>query len=45
VGARKGSHAPLTLLPGLMLNDAAGKPTAEAEAVLRGAAALSLLSA
>jgi len=40
VQARKGSRAPLTLLPGLNLNDEAGKPTAEAEAVLRGAQAL-----
>ena len=37
VQARKGSRAPLTLLPGLNLNDEAGKPTAAAEAVLRGA--------
>ena len=40
VRARKGSRAPLALLPGLMLNDETGKPTAEAEAVLRGAEAL-----
>ena len=40
VRARKGSRAPLELLPGLALNDADGKPTAEAEAVLRGGAAL-----
>src|SRR6185369_13785955 len=44
VQARKGSRAPLTLLPGLNLNDEAGRPTAEAEAVLRGAAALPLTS-
>jgi len=44
VQARKGSRAPLTLLPGLNLNDVAGKPTAEAEAVLRGAEALPLTS-
>ena len=43
VRARKGSRAPLTLLPGLMLNDEAGRPTAEAEAVLRGAEALPLI--
>jgi tRNA1(Val) A37 N6-methylase TrmN6 len=43
--ARKGSHAPLALLPGLMLNDESGKPTAAAEAVLRGAEALPLVSA
>jgi tRNA1(Val) A37 N6-methylase TrmN6 len=36
VRARKGSRAPLSLLPGLALNDADGRPTAEAEAVLRG---------
>ena len=45
VRARKGSGAPLTLLPGLMLNDEDGKPTAAAEAVLRGAQALPLASA
>ncbi|MGZ5826709.1 MAG: putative signal transducing protein [Croceibacterium sp.] len=44
VRARKGSRAPLALLPGLNLNDEAGKPTAEAEAVLRGAEALPLAS-
>jgi tRNA1(Val) A37 N6-methylase TrmN6 len=42
VGATKGSRAPLTLLPGLMLNDANGRPTADAEAVLRGGTALRL---
>jgi tRNA1(Val) A37 N6-methylase TrmN6 len=36
VRARKGSRAPLTLLPGLMLNDEEGRPTDAAEAVLRG---------
>ncbi len=35
VRATKGSNAPLVLLPGLALNDPAGRPTAEAEAVLR----------
>jgi tRNA1(Val) A37 N6-methylase TrmN6 len=40
VGARKGSRSPLVLLPGLTLNDENGTPTAEAEAVLRGAEAL-----
>lgn len=45
VDARKGSRAPLKLLPGLDLNDGAGKPTAEAEAVLREAAALPSASA
>jgi tRNA1(Val) A37 N6-methylase TrmN6 len=38
--ARKGSRAPLVLLPGLMLNDENGKPTAAAEAALRNAEAL-----
>jgi tRNA1(Val) A37 N6-methylase TrmN6 len=42
VRARKGSRAPLALLPGLMLNDGTGKPTAEAEAVLRGGEPLPL---
>jgi tRNA1(Val) A37 N6-methylase TrmN6 len=40
VCARKGSRAPLLILPGLMLNDEDGKPTAEAEAILRNAQAL-----
>ncbi|MEA2981927.1 MAG: hypothetical protein QOF09_3750 [Alphaproteobacteria bacterium] len=40
VRARKGSRAPFALLAGLMLNDELGKPTAEAETVLRGAQAL-----
>jgi tRNA1(Val) A37 N6-methylase TrmN6 len=40
VCARKGSRAPLVLLPGLMLNDEDGTPTDEAEAILRGAEAL-----
>jgi tRNA1(Val) A37 N6-methylase TrmN6 len=38
--ARKGSRAPLALLPGLVLNDEVGRPTEAAEAVLRGAEAL-----
>jgi tRNA1(Val) A37 N6-methylase TrmN6 len=42
VAATKGSRAPLMLLPGLTLNDADGRPTTEAEAVLRGGAALRL---
>jgi tRNA1(Val) A37 N6-methylase TrmN6 len=42
VRAVKASRAPLTLLPGLVLNDPAGRPTAEAEAVLRDGAALVL---
>lgn len=41
VRAVKGSRAPLTLLPGLLLADVEGKPTDAAEAVLRGGAALS----
>jgi tRNA1(Val) A37 N6-methylase TrmN6 len=42
VAAKKGSRAPLTLLPGLMLNDAAGQPTPAAEQILRHATPLSL---
>jgi tRNA1(Val) A37 N6-methylase TrmN6 len=38
--AIKGSHASLSLLPGLLLADAEGNPTPQAEAVLRGGAAL-----
>jgi tRNA1(Val) A37 N6-methylase TrmN6 len=41
--ASKGSRAPLVLRPGLDLNDEDGRPTAEAEAVLRGGAALPLI--
>jgi tRNA1(Val) A37 N6-methylase TrmN6 len=41
--AVKGSRAPLTLLPGLVLADSSGKPTTDAEAVLRNGAALSLV--
>jgi tRNA1(Val) A37 N6-methylase TrmN6 len=44
VRAVKGSRAPLALLPGLMLNDAAGQPSAAAEAVLRDNAALSMVT-
>ncbi len=40
--AEKASHAPLTLLPGFVLADAGGKPSAEAEAVLRHGAAIDL---
>jgi len=43
VRARKGSRAPLALLPGLVLNDENGKPTREAEAVMRGGEALPLI--
>ncbi len=42
VRAHKGSRAPLALLPGLVLNDADGRPSAAAEAVLREGAALPL---
>jgi tRNA1(Val) A37 N6-methylase TrmN6 len=42
VRAVKGTKAPLMLRPGLVLADAAGKPTAECEAVLRRGAPLSL---
>jgi tRNA1(Val) A37 N6-methylase TrmN6 len=38
--AIKGSRAPLTLHPGLLLADARGRPTDAAEAVLRGGVAL-----
>ena len=38
--ATKGSRAPLALLPGLILNEADGRPSAAAEAVLRGGAPL-----
>jgi len=42
VRAAKGTRAPLKLLPGIVLNDASGRPTPEAEAVLRAGAALPL---
>ena len=42
VRATKGSRAPLALLPGLVLNDAGGHPTPQAEAVLRAGATLPL---
>jgi tRNA1(Val) A37 N6-methylase TrmN6 len=42
VRAIKGSGAPLVLLPGLDLSDRGGRPTAQAEAVLRAGAALPL---
>jgi len=44
VRAVKGSGAPLSLLAGITLAHADGKPSAEAEAVLRDAAALSLIA-
>jgi tRNA1(Val) A37 N6-methylase TrmN6 len=40
--AVKASRSPLALLPGLLLTDAAGKPSAEAEAILRDGAVLPL---
>jgi tRNA1(Val) A37 N6-methylase TrmN6 len=40
VRATKGSRAPLALLPGFVLNDESGQPTAAAEAVLRTGSAL-----
>ncbi len=40
--AVKASRAPLTLLPGFFLSDKGGKPTAQAEAVLREGAVLRL---
>ena len=42
VRATKSSRAPLSLLPGFILNDDAGHPTPEADAVLRGHAILPL---
>ncbi len=42
VRATKASRAPLSLLPGLVLNDAGGHPTAAAEAVLRTGGMLAL---
>jgi tRNA1(Val) A37 N6-methylase TrmN6 len=42
VAATKGSRAPLALLPGLVLADDAGRPTAAADAVLREGAPLPL---
>jgi tRNA1(Val) A37 N6-methylase TrmN6 len=42
VRAARGSRAPMRLALGLVLNDAHGRPTATAEAILRDAAALPL---
>jgi tRNA1(Val) A37 N6-methylase TrmN6 len=42
VRATSGSLAPLQMLPGLVLNDAHGRPSAAAEAILREAAPLPL---
>jgi tRNA1(Val) A37 N6-methylase TrmN6 len=43
VRAVKGSASPMTILPGLTLNGEDGKPSAEAEAILRGGAPLSMM--
>ena len=43
VSTRKGSRAPLAVLPSLLLQDADGRPSAAAEAVLRSAQALPLV--
>jgi tRNA1(Val) A37 N6-methylase TrmN6 len=40
--ATKNSHAPLALLPGVILADSDNKPTAQAQAILRDGAALVL---
>jgi tRNA1(Val) A37 N6-methylase TrmN6 len=45
VHASKGGRGPLSLLPGLLLNDEDGQPTAAAETVLRGGAALAVSGA
>ena len=42
--ARKGSRAPMDLLPGLALHDAEGRYTPEAEAILRDGASLAMES-
>jgi tRNA1(Val) A37 N6-methylase TrmN6 len=42
VGAVKGGEQPLRLLPGLCLNDSDGRPTRQAEDILRRAAVLDL---
>lgn len=42
IGATKGSRAPFALLPGLILNDAHGRPSSAAETVLREGTALTL---
>ena len=42
VQLRKGSGAPFRLLPGLILHDESGTYTADADAILRGKAALAL---
>jgi tRNA1(Val) A37 N6-methylase TrmN6 len=45
VNAAKGSLGPLSIRPGLALNDRAGRPAAEAEAVLRDGVALPMTGA
>jgi tRNA1(Val) A37 N6-methylase TrmN6 len=45
VRAAKNSHAPIALLPGLILADSENKPTAPAEAILRDGTALILTAA
>jgi tRNA1(Val) A37 N6-methylase TrmN6 len=45
VRAEKDSGAPLAVLPGLSLNDAAGRPSQPAEAILRHGASLPLAAA
>lgn len=42
IRATKGGRAPLRIYPGLMLNDSAGAPTPQAQALLSGAAVLPL---
>jgi tRNA1(Val) A37 N6-methylase TrmN6 len=42
VRAGRNARAPLAVLPGLMLNDPDGRPSAAAEDVLRGGAVLPL---
>ncbi|HKF99003.1 MAG TPA: methyltransferase, partial [Xanthobacteraceae bacterium] len=42
VACEKESAVPLVVLPGLVLNDAAGRPTQAAEAILRHGASLPL---
>src|SRR6516162_379637 len=41
--AVKASRAPLAIMPGLVLNEASGEPSAQAEAVLRSGASLSFI--
>ena len=41
--AVKASRAPLAIMPGLVLNEASGEPSRQAEAVLRSGASLSFI--